>query len=1594
MYNNALDECVNFMVEQTGGVFKRPGTRFVAQIEDKSSDIIMIPFLESYGDSYIVLIGKEDVTLGDKTIKDVAYARFYDKNGEIQSKYRRHRIYSDVLTSIIGGDHIYVTGKGCVLNSKLTDDADIVDFTRVDLGGQNNFRGIAYNNNTIVVGDGNYILTFVQTSTSTTTYVQKVEPTGTKGHSILNVRYLSKGSRGAGFFAVGVNGYIGYASDGHSWYTDEESGYGLNDINVLNVGGTREHTTIAVGDRGTSREYSNPNWYVSQHRPYNSMQGVSYNQYGLDGYTVVVGTEGRSWWTQGGDDWVPHQFGGAPNMWAIVETPDEYFIAVCDGGLTLKSRDHHGSEWDRHWSPVSTSLRAIVRKSSNYVAVGDGGAIIYSTNGTNWSQEAKGLTSADLQSVTWDGSKYIACGSMGTMLTSPDGVNWTIVLSPNLIFYGVAKVQDSVTPPPAVKVVAVGENGVIAFFHETYKQWFFRPAWITTKDLRAIIYAGSLYVAVGAGGTILTSLDGMAWTLQTSGTENDLLSVTYGELSTENKMFVAVGAGGTILTSTDGMAWTSNSQAETLTFNSMAYNGEEKNFVAVGYEEIGPHNIEVIYQSTDGATWKRVDLIRTINVKFQSIAYLNELKMYGIVDDQGYLWLLEDSLEYETLKFCGTVEANGNDNEYWYVKFKDLVGCKYFQNKDALFICGNYWPIVITRTLSGFGLDRLPFSVPPVNFDNSGVALQPKTTTFNNWTDSIEIHAFSNDSTTTTINVPAALYPVFYEDESGGKALDQGDVGNYVCLMYGATDNSEPDLTWWFKITKVIDEQEQEGLKYIKAVPVEGMCPIDGTDKTKAKPKNLPDGNPIVHNWRIGAISSPVLNENLDYVTEARGFLEAYASYEGRLFVANVSNYPTGIWASSRIKNDWFNFSPGVGAGDGILFKAAIDYAGYISWISGGTKLFIGSSTGIYVCGAASFNDDPLTPTNMRVRQISSIGASDLQPVKALDATFFVENTGKRVYEIILNDAGVYKVDDLSLFSSDVLASGVIAHAWQTNPVKMYWCVLGDGGLASMTYLKSNNIMAWAKHELGNYLNGHVHAMQICTTLGNDGDNIWLLVEREINNKIIRTLEYITDKYDPEVDHADNQFFVDCGVEHENSSQIVNISISKNFRLKYTCKQTADTKYFIFLPFNAVAQTNPLVDASVCVSHTVTTLGMLELYDYSKDKNVMFDPAKTGGNGEKIRVLEQLGIIKEFIFGEHGAIVMKDVVNISVGTRICFRKTGLNYLTANNEQKSLDYSLPDNPVLFTIGAINGTTYTLLLNGSPLNIPDGQIGRGYAFFETSDAENGLTLLKSSNLEGSFSSSEAATVKLQQPAASIKEGDDCWIELLNRMEGLNKKRYQVKSVKSDSSEVQLTLFEYVNYRDQDSEHESIPLDTSMYDPSESSMKMGNVYIYFKYLEGLDHLVGLTVDVNVDGNKINPQKVKKDTDHKTAYIELPFSGRYACAGFKYKSKLRTVPVSGGSVLGTSLGAVGEQKEVVLQMYHSLGGYYGSDGEIIYPIEYRRPNGEIVDRPEEPYTGLLKMPVPNSRDIYKRQVYVEHDEPTTFNLLCITQDFYVSDT
>ncbi|MDP4121159.1 MAG: hypothetical protein Q8876_08950, partial [Bacillota bacterium] len=117
----------------------------------------------------------------------------------------------------------------------------------------------------------------------------------------------------------------------------------------------------------------------------------------------------------------------------------------------------------------------------------------------------------------------------------------------------------------------------------------------TSSNINGVCYSGSMFVAVGDGGTIVTSADGKSWTNQTSAnsaiTGNvNLKAVCYG-----NNIFMAVGDSGKVITSANGVTWTARAYAPNNLVS--VYYGTGNTFVAVGNN---PNLGGYIYTSTDG----------------------------------------------------------------------------------------------------------------------------------------------------------------------------------------------------------------------------------------------------------------------------------------------------------------------------------------------------------------------------------------------------------------------------------------------------------------------------------------------------------------------------------------------------------------------------------------------------------------------------------------------------------------------------------------------------------------------------------------------------------------------------------------------------------------------------------------------------------------------------------------------------------------------------------------------------------------------------------------------------------------------------------
>lgn len=112
-------------------------------------------------------------------------------------------------------------------------------------------------------------------------------------------------------------------------------------------------------------------------------------------------------------------------------------------------------------------------------------------------------------------------------------------------------------------------------------------------NLSGVAFGDGLFVAVGDGGTISTSSDGIWWNGSHSGTERELSAIAWN-----GARFVVAGAAGTLLTSENGTLWTSVDSGVTDDLNGLLFHDGQ--WLAVG-------DAGRLLHSLDGLLWNAVD---------------------------------------------------------------------------------------------------------------------------------------------------------------------------------------------------------------------------------------------------------------------------------------------------------------------------------------------------------------------------------------------------------------------------------------------------------------------------------------------------------------------------------------------------------------------------------------------------------------------------------------------------------------------------------------------------------------------------------------------------------------------------------------------------------------------------------------------------------------------------------------------------------------------------------------------------------------------------------------------------------------------------
>ena len=266
----------------------------------------------------------------------------------------------------------------------------------------------------------------------------------------------------------------------------------------------------------------------------------------------IIGSNGDS--TSGNVTWtirtagVPDSFllNASTVSYGIVQSDSEFI--VFGAGAMLSSPD--GKSWVRHASNLSSPPIAVAWDSTTFVGITDSG-IFTATDGATWTMRFSN-SSLRLCALTGGGNRFVAVGTTRAIpdtayaFVSPDGITWSAgaigLGTPAVIAWG-----DS-------QFTAVG-NGV-AYTSTDGARWSQAFTIVHASDSNSSIAYGAKLFATVIGGYstntgVYTSPDGINWTSQLSGAWG---YNQFNAIAWNGNSFIV--AGSSVLTSIDGLSWT------------------------------------------------------------------------------------------------------------------------------------------------------------------------------------------------------------------------------------------------------------------------------------------------------------------------------------------------------------------------------------------------------------------------------------------------------------------------------------------------------------------------------------------------------------------------------------------------------------------------------------------------------------------------------------------------------------------------------------------------------------------------------------------------------------------------------------------------------------------------------------------------------------------------------------------------------------------------------------------------------------------------------------------------------------------------------
>lgn len=928
----------------------------------------------------------------------------------------------------------------------------------------------------------------------------------------------------------------------------------------------------------------------------------------------------------------------------------------------------------------------------------------------------------------------------------------------------------------------------------------------------------------------------------------------------------------------------------------------------------------------------------------------------------------------------------------------DLPGLNYTQSADVMtMVHPDYEPQQISRTdhhlwtVGAFVNENGPFL--PLNVDENrlifvqntdgstptaGVPLEPGT----------DVLIKLNPATRAAVEYSGAELPLLlYLEQSPGvtaaawevdKAVSVGDIrranGNYYKAVNAGTtgtlrpsheegEESDGGVTWKY---------QHSGFGIVRLT---AQDPVDDTEFDAVVVSTVPMslGN------TVGS------NSAYKWAFEAWNDLDGYPSavnyFQQRLVMANTYKQPQTFWMSRIDAFTDFGKNRPLRDDDTIEGTIAARQVNSIKHIIPLNDLIFNTSGAEWKLSAGQ---NGVIPGGVNIDAQSFYGSSGVIPITTGTVALFVQERGSVVRDLGYSfDVDGYSGSNLSQLSEHLFRGRRVKEwAYSQVPWDAVFMVMDDGTLLTLTYVRDQQVIGWARHDTDGYFES------VTSISEGDEDAVYAVVRRQIDGVDQRYVERLSIRQSEVIENA---FFVDSGLSYDGAP--------------------TDATTMTLSAYGSAVIYGAATDGYNAGTYSGFTLDNPYTYCFEVGTT---DDLGTGGTGEAGKLffavtdgstsLVQVGIFYQ-LTGVHEVRLYTNTGSTVVGTTNNGGTVGV-YVNASSGMAGAVVDGVDSGEVLSVSVDTGTDYAFLVLGQSyglgtvsggatldLRTEAGSITQTYPSTPRDLCGNLLSGGGTSCVH-TLSAEEAdplgyerltitggSTIGFTMAPTGASEGwgnPDSIYRLNSSTEqfGVGDVGDAVVFNDVDGRPLTLTIKEYVS-----------PAEVrvkSSFDPpiSLDGLAVTDWSFARVRLIGLDHLEGKTVSVLADGN-VHPQVTVEG-----GAIELQYPASIVHAGLPYTAMIKTLPVN--SIEASVRDKVKLIRKLSMVVQESRGGFAGAGGK---RYEVKPDYRDSFDIPLPPNSGIQEIQL-DAFWGYAGVVTVEQTDPLPMAILSLMPDITMGGT